>query len=564
MLTILIPVLLLGICAIIGGFISIYRFKSMNKVNTDISGDQIDITVELDETNVALNTILQQLFVYCNASTNQENAREKIESKNEYVVECFASLEEVADPSVQDGVAALSTDWGNFYADVLTALDEADKDRESGFAAVDAVVTKWGTAISDEIYEVISSNDKVTEALVEEQNVSYTSGIKYSIILIVISVVVCLVVVLIVLKWVIFPLRKMESTLKQMIDGIQQGEGNLNIRVAVKSKDEIGRLAAEMNTFIETLQRIMSNITGNSINLDTIVGNVAEKVEIANGDACDVSATMEQLSANMEEISATLHNVDNDVASANDYVKGMAEKSGQILDYTKEMQNRAATLEHSAMDNKEHTGQVVSDIISELEHAVEESHSVDKVSNLTEDILSIASQTNLLALNASIEAARAGEAGKGFAVVADEIRMLADSSRETANNIQSINEMVICAVEKLVASSKSIVEYVSESILPDYDSFVESGKHYSEDATEINRTMEEYTEKSQLLLDIFTKVLNDINNVSRAVEESAEGVCNTAINMDSLVTSIKVISQEMGENSTVAKQLKAESDNFIQ
>ena len=75
-------------------------------------------------------------------------------------------------------------------------------------------------------------------------------------------------------------------------------------------------------------------------------------------------------------------------------------------------------------DNKNSTSQVINDITGELNTALENSRSGEKVAQLTEDILSISSQTNLLALNASIEAARAGEAGKGFAVVADEIRQL--------------------------------------------------------------------------------------------------------------------------------------------
>lgn len=563
MFTILIPVLVLGICAIIGGFISIYRFKSMNEVNTEISGEQIDITVVLDETNVALNGIMKEMFVYCSSQDTREDTLTDIQSKYDFVVEYLEYLEEIVEPSQLDALHKLSGDWESFYADVLAALADADQDSETGFASIDKVVIKWSDTICDEVYDVIGANDEITETLVEEQNAAYASGVKYSVILIIISVLVCILVILIVLFWVILPLKKMEAALKAMIDSIERGEGDLTSRVKVRSKDEIGRLGNEINIFVETLQRIMRSITQESNSLDNIVNQVAEKVNIANSDACDVSATTEELSASMEEISATLHNVDDNVASANNHVKSMAEKSHEILDYTKEMQDRANNLENSALNNKEQTGQVIGNIIGELEHAVEESRSVDKVSNLTQDILSIASQTNLLALNASIEAARAGEAGKGFAVVADEIRVLADSSRETANNIQSINTMVIGAVERLVSSSNSIVQYVSDNILPDYDSFVQSGKQYSEDAFRINQTMEDYTQKAETLLITFNNILSDISNVAHAVEDSAGGVCSVAGNMDSLVRSINVISQEMEENSAVAKQLKAEADNFI-
>lgn len=136
--------------------------------------------------------------------------------------------------------------------------------------------------------------------------------------------------------------------------------------------------------------------------------------------------------------------------------------------YAKEMKKRATALEESAKSNMSNTNLIVTNITNEMQQALNKSNEVEKVSRLTEDILSISSQTNLLALNASIEAARAGEAGKGFAVVADEIRQLADSSRGTANNIQSINESVIDAVNELVASSEKIVGFINETILEDY------------------------------------------------------------------------------------------------
>ena len=196
---------------------------------------------------------------------------------------------------------------------------------------------------------------------------------------------------------------------------------------------------------------------------------------------------------------------------------------------------------------------ILHDFKSEFEMVKEETGTIDNIS----------SQTNLLALNASIEAARAGEAGKGFAVVADEIRQLADSSRETANNIQTINEQVIDAVQGLVKSSEKIITYINESVLPDYQSFVEGGQQYSTDANHIDTTMDECSNMAGEIQATMAKITDAIEGINRAVEESANGVTDAAVSIDSLVQSISTVSGQMEENSAVAKNLKEESSSFV-
>ena len=271
---------------------------------------------------------------------------------------------------------------------------------------------------------------------------------------------------------------------------------------------------------------------------------------------------MEELSATMEEVSATTNSVSENTTAAEGKVQKMADQTKVMSQYAQDMKKRATELEHTATENMNNTNEMIGEITTEMNQALENSKSVEKVAQLTADILSISSQTNLLALNASIEAARAGEAGKGFAVVADEIRQLADSSRETANNIQTINEQVIEAVQGLVVSSEKIVGYINENILPDYRAFVQGGQQYNDDATHIDNTMAEYASEAQDILATMMEMTEAIEGISRAVEESANGVTDAATNIDSLVQSMSTVNGQMEENSTVAKNLKEESAAF--
>ncbi len=264
----------------------------------------------------------------------------------------------------------------------------------------------------------------------------------------------------------------------------------------------------------------------------------------------------------MEEISATLQNIADSTDKVDKEVADIANKTVVLNTYSGEMKARATEMATNAKNNKETTNAMIGDIVEKLRQAIEDSKSVEKVNELTGEILNISSQTNLLALNASIEAARAGEAGKGFAVVADEIRQLADSSRETANNIQAINVLVTQAVHSLSNNSNDIINYIEQTVLPDYDGFVGNGEQYSEDAVYVSDTMREFAAAADSLKGLVNEMLGSIEGISAGVEESARAVTNSAEGTSQLVEEMSSIDLQMGENSSVVGQLQHQTEAF--
>ena len=564
----IIPVAVLGCIAIMIAGVSLYSMTAVQKESNQISGEGVRATICMDEINLAFANTQKLTLALC---------AEPSKDLYEYVASQLTEYQSNVDSYEKELLAMdhyFTADDIQLMNETFDLLTEAQGttvelmqtamagDSAAAVAKANSVMTEWSDTIAVNMDTLISRNDELVKQNIQEQKDLYNQNMILSLILLAISFVAFVMVVVVIIKTVVKPLRKQTSELTEIIDEIKGGHGDLTKRVTVKSMDEIGQSSIGINHFIETLQNIMSNIISNSNVLDGVVGNVASSVAASSDNANDISAIMEELSATMEEVSATTNSVSENTTAAEGKVQKMADQTKVMSQYAQDMKKRATELEHTATENMNNTNEMIGEITTEMNQALENSKSVEKVAQLTADILNISSQTNLLALNASIEAARAGEAGKGFAVVADEIRQLADSSRETANNIQTINEQVIEAVQGLVVSSEKIVGYINENILPNYRAFVQGGQQYNDDATHIDNTMAEYAGEAQDILATMMEMTEAIEGISRAVEESANGVTDAATNIDSLVQSMSTVNGQMEENSTVAKNLKEESAAF--
>ena len=564
-LIILIPVFILGIFSIISNVMSVSNIRNVNRSAVQISEVSLKNVSSLAEIqrqtqdihNLGLSHIiavdLDSMIQLVEKIRSQEDALEKdLESYKIYVTP--DTKKEYND--IKKNYEELKYECAN-----VMAFSAAGKS-EDAYELANGKISKCADAIESDIESIKKIVNQDADAQRQKLTSAYHSSIGTSIVTILISIAALFSAMVAVLRWVIYPLANTNREMNEIISGIDNRQGDLTRRVTITNNKEVASVGGGINAFMAKLQEIFRMISSNSRDLEGVVNEVRESVQTSNGSVSDLSALTEELSATMQDISDNASRINENTESVAGEVKSIAEKTIEINQYTKEMKEHAEAMEHAARENMDTTGAKVNDIVSVLSQAIEDSNSVNQVDNLTNDILNIASQTNLLALNASIEAARAGDAGKGFAVVASEISQLAAASQEAANNIQSINAIVITAVHNLADNANGLVEYMNEKILPEFQKFVESGGAYHDKATFIEGVMADFEAKTDSLQNSMDEIANSVNTISHAIEEGVSGVVSAADSTQVLVSDMDKISKKMDENFAIAEGLKKETSVF--
>ena len=562
---ILLPVFILGALTIICNVMAINNIRTVNSNAADITDNcmmsvsdlgeiknDIQVIHTLGLSHIIATDLNTMISVVGEINDNQEELEKKLDEYKKYVqnddMDTYNSL--------VSNYNTMKYELGNIMA--YSALGKT----EEAYAIANGVVSDSSTAIQKDI-EVLSThaNDTASEAR-ERLTSVYASSLVSNGIVIIISVILIIVAIYCVMKYVIKPIIATNKDIRDIIDGIDNGEGDLTKRVRVISNDEIADLGNGINLFMDKLQEILKLIIENTNYMENVVAEVDGSVVKSNDSASDLSAMTEELSATMQDVGLSVNTINDNADNILKDVEIIATKSDDINQFSKEMKANAEKIESDARYNMVQTGEKVGNILDVLNKAIEDSKSVDQVNNLTNDILNISSQTNLLALNASIEAARAGEAGKGFAVVADEIRQLADSSRETDNKIQSINSVVVAVVNNLSDNANNLVSYLQQTILPEFQTFVDGGVKYKENASYIENAMDEFVEKTDVLKKNMDEIAHSINTITTVVDDGAAGVNNAAISTQDLVEDIVNISNKMIENKGIAQNLKNSTNIF--
>lgn len=376
--------------------------------------------------------------------------------------------------------------------------------------------------LEDEVFGALSA-----QAEVADQRVSTTITLTAAVVGV--AVLVGLLLAGWITRSVTRPLRSARDGLNRLLEDIRQGQGDLNTRLPVTSRDEVADLVRAMNTFIETLQDVVKGIGRETESLATSAEELSSITASTDDGIRRQRAEIEQLATAMNEMAATAQEIARNTGEASEAAEGSHETA-----------DRGRRIVHEVVDTIEGLAQQVEQGAERTRALNAETDSVTKVLDV---IREVAEQTNLLALNAAIEAARAGESGRGFAVVAEEVRGLAQRTQESTGEIQSI-------VERLQEGAREAAEQMEASRGTARTS-VEEAARAGDSLSEIAASVQRITEMTTQIAGAAEEQTATSGNISESVNK-VNGVVDESVSAVGQITSS---SQELAAMSERLREL---------
>lgn len=378
------------------------------------------------------------------------------------------------------------------------------------------------------------------------------------------SIFLCIIVALGILITVAFVIMLLKAITKVIGHLGEVAKGNLNLQIGdklLKRSDEIGDIARSVETQIQSLGEIVSNILHTSDSLDGISGSFSQSFGKMTEYIGNVDTAVEEMAKGSTQQAQDTQNVGNEVQSMGHAIDSTSNNIEHLVSSTEKMRDYNRSVDNTLVELiriSEETRQAFHVV---YEQTNETNQSAQKIQSAADVITDIADQTNLLSLNASIEAARAGEHGKGFAVVADEIRKLAEQSRESASQITEIIELLIRNSNTTVDEMQHVTEIINkqgEELTQTKNVFGE----LNEEIKEVGSAVDNIRGEVEQLNHLKESVLGAVESLASIAEENAASTQETSASMQELSSIVNDCSKDVNQIVTMSETLAENTNRF--
>jgi len=321
----------------------------------------------------------------------------------------------------------------------------------------------------------------------------------------------------------IFVMRisKSINNVKAFAGSLASGDFTVN-KIRTKSGDELGQMSDSLNNMFESNRDVISKISDESVQVSETSSGLASMATELSGQFSSIQTNMSGVNDAMMSSGAATEQVNASVEEVNASVQQLANETEKTSTEAADIKDRAREIEKQSKQAYDNAINIAEQREADLAEASEKAKVVDQIGTLAETIAEIADQINLLSLNASIEAARAGDAGKGFAVVASEINKLASSTSEAVEQIRETIDGVQEAFGTLSNSSGELLEFIKETVTPDYDNFVNVAKQYGDDADSFGGSSENIAQMVENIRSAMEEVSKAIQNIAESTQDTAD------------------------------------------
>ena len=438
--------------------------------------------------------------------------QDTLSAASELASDAKAGLDEIKAISPEFGPAISKISQGfDDYFEVAFGVSQSMVDGTADFSRLGQLSSQMNGSYDAVIASMSNFRDEQQAAFVESferTNAANTSLIST-------GVVMTIVVTLLLFATAVPIVRGIKQSIDDVVRSLKdiaQENGDLTVRIATKSEDEIGELVYWFNQFMDKLQGVVKDVVEASLPLSNLAQNLRglteetqRTIDIQQQSAQNAKLAVDTMSGSVDGVA---HSAAQAAGDANEATSAAGEGRQIVQQTVSSIQQLAENVRETA------------DVIGRLES------DSNKVGSVLDVIKGIAEQTNLLALNAAIEAARAGEQGRGFAVVADEVRTLASRTQQSTEEIQS-------TIEQLQSAAHSAVEVMSRG---------------TEQATNSVET----ANKAGVSLETITSTIGRINQMNEQIAHNTEDQRTVAVD---IVRHVEEIHQRTEQTSSRSGEL---------